>query len=145
MKKSLLLSCILLCAGLLSIAVRPAAADDWPAFRGPQRDGICRETGLLKEWPEDGPPLAWKTTGLGEGFSTVSVVGNVLYTQGHKDDKQWVMALDVTNQGKVDLGVRFRRRSATRRRPSRISFSAHHRRRSTLYNRHRRRSCVHGR
>jgi outer membrane protein assembly factor BamB len=101
MKKSLLPSCILLCAGLLSIVVRPAASEDWPAFRGPQRDGICRETGLLKEWPENGPPLAWKTTGLGEGFSTVSVVGNVLYTQGHKDGKQWVMALDVTQQGKL--------------------------------------------
>jgi outer membrane protein assembly factor BamB len=101
MKKSILPSSIILCAGLLSIVVRSAQADDWPAFRGPQRDGICRETGLLKEWPENGPPLAWKTTGLGEGFSTVSVVGNVLYTQGHKDGKQWVMALDVSQQGKL--------------------------------------------
>jgi outer membrane protein assembly factor BamB len=80
---------------------RFAGADDWPAFRGPQRDGMCRETGLLKEWPEGGPTLAWKTTGLGEGFSTVTVVGNVLYTQGHKDGKQWVMALDVSKGGKL--------------------------------------------
>jgi outer membrane protein assembly factor BamB len=100
-RMSLLASCILFCAGLLSIVVRPAAAEDWPAFRGPQRDGICRETGLLKEWPESGPLLAWKTTGLGEGFSTVAIVGNVLYTQGHKDGKQWVMALDVNNKGKL--------------------------------------------
>ena len=70
-------------------------------MRDRNRDGICRETGLLKEWPEGGPPLAWKTTGLGEGFSTVAVVGNVLYTQGHKDGKQWVMALDVSKEGKL--------------------------------------------
>jgi hypothetical protein len=76
-------------------------ANDWPTFRGPQRDGICRETGLLKTWPEAGPPLVWKTTGLGEGYSSVTVVGNVLYTQGHKDGKQWVMALDVSNRGKL--------------------------------------------
>ncbi len=92
---------ILLCTGCVAIIVRPAPADDWPAWQGPQRDGICRETGLLKEWPQEGPPLAWKTTGLGEGFSTVSVVGNVIYTQGHKDGKQWVMALDASNKGKL--------------------------------------------
>lgn len=101
MRKSFLPFVILLCAGLVSSVVRPAAADDWPGFRGSQRDGICRETDLLKEWPEGGPPLAWKTTGLGEGFSTVAVVGNVLYTQGHKDGKQYVMALDVSNKGKL--------------------------------------------
>jgi outer membrane protein assembly factor BamB len=100
-KKRLLPLWMLLCAGLLLIVVRPAAAEDWPGFLGSQRDGICRETGLLKEWPESGPPLAWKTTGLGEGFSTVAIVGNVLYTQGHKDGKQWVMALDVSRQGKL--------------------------------------------
>ena len=76
-------------------------AEDWPGFLGPRREAICRETGLLKEWPKGGPPLAWKTGGLGEGFSTVAVVGNVLYTQGHKDGKQWVTALDVSQQGKL--------------------------------------------
>ncbi|MGA2798158.1 MAG: PQQ-binding-like beta-propeller repeat protein [Thermoguttaceae bacterium] len=76
-------------------------ADDWPGFLGPRREAICRESGLLKQWPQGGPPLAWKTAGLGEGFSTVAVVGNVLYTQGHKDGKQWVTALDVGKQGKL--------------------------------------------
>ena len=101
MKKSSMPLWILLCAGLVSITARSAWAEDWPAFRGPQRDGMCRETGLLQQWPEGGPTLAWKTTGLGEGFSTVTIVGNVLYTQGHKDGKQWVMALDVNNKGKL--------------------------------------------
>jgi len=101
MKKGLLPLWTLLCLAFVSIAIRPAAADDWPAWRGPHRDAICRETGLLQQWPEDGPPLAWKITGLGEGFSTVSIVGNVLYTQGHKDGKQYVMALDANNNGKL--------------------------------------------
>jgi outer membrane protein assembly factor BamB len=74
--------------------------DDWPGFRGANRDGICRETGLLKEWPKDGPKLLWKVTGLGIGNSTPSVVGNVLYVMGQKDDKEWVMALDVSKEGK---------------------------------------------
>jgi outer membrane protein assembly factor BamB len=82
-------------------------ADDWPGFLGPRREAICRETGLMKQWPEGGPPLAWKTSGLGEGFSTVSVVGNILYTQGHKDGKQWVTALDVGKQGKLIWQVDF--------------------------------------
>ena len=101
MNKSLFSLCLLLCAGIISVSARPAASNDWPAFRGPQQDSICQETGLLKEWPEGGPPMAWKTTGLGEGFSTVAIVGNVLYTQGHKDGKQWVMALDVNDKGKL--------------------------------------------
>ena len=87
------------CALAVTVLTAALRADDWPAFRGPDRDGICREKGLLKEWPKDGPKLLWKTTGLGIGNSTPSVVGNVLYIMGQKDDKEWVMALDVA-QGK---------------------------------------------
>jgi outer membrane protein assembly factor BamB len=81
----------------LSVAVR---ADDWPAWRGANRDGLCREKGLLRQWPKGGPPLLWKTTGLGIGYSTPSVVGNVLYVMGGKDGQDWVMALDVGKRGK---------------------------------------------
>ena len=86
-------------ACVLTFAGR-AAAEDWPSWRGPNRDGICTETGLLKEWPEGGPPLAWKATGLGEGYSGPAIVGNVLYTMGSADGKEWVLALDWTQQGK---------------------------------------------
>ena len=47
----------LLAAGLLFAST--AFAEDWPAFRGPNRDGISKETGLLKTWSKDGPPIAW--------------------------------------------------------------------------------------
>ena len=46
-----------------------AFADDWPQWQGPDRNAISRERGLLKEWPKDGPPLAWKIKGLGGGYS----------------------------------------------------------------------------
>jgi len=53
----------LLTASLLT-SVLPAS--DWPQWRGPARDGHSAETGLLKEWPEDGPSVAWTTKHLGE-------------------------------------------------------------------------------
>lgn len=61
---------------------RPAGADDWPQWRGPRRDGISREKGLLEQWPEGGPRRLWAVDGLGDGFSTVSVVGDRIYTTG---------------------------------------------------------------
>ena len=57
---------------------------DWPQWRGPDRDGLSKETGLRKEWPKDGPKLLWKATGLGGGYSTPSIVGNKLYALGAK-------------------------------------------------------------
>ncbi len=55
------------------------ASLDWPWFRGPNRDGVSPETGLLERWPESGPPELWRVS-LGSGFSGVSVVDGVLYT-----------------------------------------------------------------
>lgn len=74
-------------------------AADWPQWRGPGRDGISSETGLLDSWPAGGPPLVWKTQGLGEGYSPFSVVGDRLYTQGQQGDQEFVLAFD-TRTGK---------------------------------------------
>lgn len=70
----------------------PAAAD-WPQWRGPERDGKAPATGLLERWPEGGPPLAWSAGGLGEGFSSLAVVGERLYTLGDLEDGQYLIAL----------------------------------------------------
>src|ERR1041385_3236645 len=59
-----------------------AAGKDWPQWRGPNRDGISTETGLLKEWPSNGPPLAWQTKGLGSGMSSVAIARERIFTQG---------------------------------------------------------------
>lgn len=67
---------------------------DWPQWRGPNRDGLSADTGLLKEWPADGPPLAWKATGIGEGYGTVAIVGQRIYVQGDKGDKTYLHALN---------------------------------------------------
>ena len=73
-----------------------AAAADWPQWRGPQRDGVSRETGLLQDWPKDGPRLAWKVAGAGSGYSTPAVVGDRLYLLGNESlDNEFVQALSV--------------------------------------------------
>ncbi len=81
---------------LLSATALPgwAAPGDWPEWRGPNRDDLSPDTGLLKEWPSDGPRLLWTAKGLGDGYSTVSVVGNRLYTAGDKEGSSFAIALD---------------------------------------------------
>src|SRR5919107_4545233 len=77
---------------------KPAAAPpplDWPQWRGPNRDGLSRETGLLKQWPESGPPLAWKATGAGRGYSSLSASKGRLYTMGLRGDREYVVAFDL--------------------------------------------------
>src|SRR5436309_791397 len=71
-----------------------AAAGDWPAWRGPDRTDLSTETGLLKQWPADGPKLLWKATGLGQGFSTPSVAAGRIYLMGTKGQDEYVFALD---------------------------------------------------
>ncbi len=78
-----------------------AAPGDWPQFRGPNRDGASAETGLLQDLPPGGPPLAWKATGLGVGYSTVSVVGNRVYTIGENKEFSSVIALNAADGKKV--------------------------------------------
>lgn len=72
----------------------PVSAADWPQFRGPHRDNHSPDKGLLKEWPKDGPPLAWKASGLGGGYSSVSIVGDRIYTLGNKNNKSYLLALE---------------------------------------------------
>jgi outer membrane protein assembly factor BamB len=74
----------------LADEVKPA---DWPQWRGVNRDDNSPDKGLLKEWPKDGPPLAWKYTSLGEGYSSVAVVGDKVFTMGDVDGSCHVIAL----------------------------------------------------
>src|ERR1700694_4235764 len=67
---------------------------DWPQWRGPHRDGVSSETGLLDSWPSGGPRLLWKSQGLGEGYSSFAVVADRLYTQGQQGDQEFVVAFD---------------------------------------------------
>ena len=71
-------------------------ASDWPQWRGPDKDGISRETGLLKEWHDGGPQVLWRVS-LGEGFSGISVVGGRVYTMFSKGDDEFVVCLNASN------------------------------------------------
>jgi outer membrane protein assembly factor BamB len=72
----------------------PARAADWPQWRGPDRSGVSKETGLLKAWPTGGPKLLWTYTETGLGYSGPAIVGNRLYTMGGRGDTEFVFALD---------------------------------------------------
>ncbi|HUY89654.1 MAG TPA: PQQ-binding-like beta-propeller repeat protein [Pirellulales bacterium] len=74
-------------------------SSDWPAWRGPHRDGLSSERGLLQTWPEAGPKLLWKASGLGEGYSTPSIAGKLIYEMGNREGQELLLALDRTRQG----------------------------------------------
>ena len=93
----------------VSLLAGTALAADWPQFRGPNRDGISRETGLLKNWPAGGPKVFWKAP-MGEGYSHLSVSKGRLYTLFGEGNNEVAAAYDV-NTGKqlwkVPLGRKF--------------------------------------
>lgn len=85
---------VALAAALLGLLAAAAPGDDWPQFRGPQRDGVSRETGLLRAWPEEGPAELWRAR-LGAGFSGAAVVGPRVFTMDSGDELEYVVALAV--------------------------------------------------
>jgi len=73
---------------------------EWPCFHGPKRDNKSTETGLLKQWPEDGPKLLWTASGLGKGYSSVGIAGGLIYTAGTREKQTYVIALDLDGREK---------------------------------------------
>lgn len=67
----------------------------WPCFHGPNHDNISADKGLLKEWPPDGPPLAWRFSECGRGYAGVAIADGLIYTAGDFDDKECLFALDL--------------------------------------------------
>ena len=82
-----------------SLTVSISSAADWPQWRGPNRDDISTETGLLKQWPATGPKRAWLFESAGQGYSSFSIAAGKLFTVGTRDGKEIVLALDA-NSGK---------------------------------------------
>ena len=70
---------------LVVFFVLPLFAEDWPQWRGPNRNGISAEKGWLDHWPVEGPPIAWKAA-VGTGFSSFAVAGGRVYTTGNSDN-----------------------------------------------------------
>jgi len=73
---------------------------EWPQFRGPKRDNLSRETGLLKQWPSGGPKLLWTAKNLGEGFSTVAVSDGLICTTGNIGNDTVITALGLNGNTK---------------------------------------------
>lgn len=88
MNASSLSLCFLLAAGSAAVAA------DWPNFRGPDRNDISKETGLLKEWPSAGPKRLWLNDKLGLGYSGFAVVNGTLYVLGARDNVERLIAVD---------------------------------------------------
>ena len=80
---------------LLSTGVAAQTNGEWPQWRGANRDGISKETGLLKQWPEGGPALVWKASGAGGGYSSFSISKGHLYTMGLRGDREFIVAFDI--------------------------------------------------
>ncbi|MCA9175068.1 MAG: PQQ-like beta-propeller repeat protein [Planctomycetales bacterium] len=80
-------------------ALNSTTADgkEWPRWRGPENNGISAETGLLQKWPEDGPPLSWSASGIGEGFSSVVVWNERIYTLGKRGGATELICLSTTD------------------------------------------------
>ncbi len=97
----------LLLAGVaVGVGTLAATADDWPQWRGPHRDGVSSETGLLQQWPPQGPRLLWQVKDIDFGYSTPAVVGDYLYLQSNQGkDNEYVQALHVKD-GKRAWGTR---------------------------------------
>lgn len=100
MVKGLLYSTLL--GVFLYLTAVSGAQSDWPRFRGPECTGICPETGLMQEVPEEGPPLLWRMEGCGTGYSSVAIVDGRILTMGDRPDggekSQFVIAFDLDTQ-----------------------------------------------
>jgi hypothetical protein len=91
--------------GLAALALSSAArGDDWPQWRGPHRDGVSKEKGLLQAWPKNGPDLAWTFADAGNGYSAPAVVGDRVYFLGLRKGQEMLIALD--DKGKEQWAVK---------------------------------------
>ncbi|MFL5339948.1 MAG: PQQ-binding-like beta-propeller repeat protein [Gemmataceae bacterium] len=97
-------------AGLaLAVSAGPSfSAEDsmgnWPQWRGPNRDDVSTDTGLLTEWPKEGPKLIWEAKGAGRGYASLAITGSRIYTLGDKlstaDDESTYASCFDANSGK---------------------------------------------
>jgi len=81
-------------AAMILTPLGTSIGNDWFQWRGPNRDGIAKETGLLDQWPEQGPAIAYRTKGLGSGMASVAIHSGLLYTIGNIDGQTTLVCLN---------------------------------------------------
>ena len=98
--RTLRLSALALCVVGLSALGQSSRQSvwEWPQFRGPNRDGVSLEAGLLSAWPDEGPPLLWSVSGIGRGYSSPSVADGRVIVTGDIGEDLVISALDETGQ-----------------------------------------------
>ena len=108
-KRRLLSSCFVLGMCIqtpLSVVFAEDSLGQWNQWRGPNRDGISTEKGLLESWPDQGPPVAYSVKGLGKGMASVAIADGKIITMGNKDGNTRVVCLDQKN-GEIEWSTPF--------------------------------------
>jgi outer membrane protein assembly factor BamB len=97
------------------VAAGSSMAADWPQWQGPNRDGKSEDTGLLQEWPQGGPPLAWRIGNRGGGDSAPAIAAGRIYGMGNRGDEEVVWALSEKDGSEIwatSLGPAFQQRAS---------------------------------
>lgn len=105
-------------AGCCCLFTTSASAADWPQWRGPNRDGKSADTGLLKQWPENGPPLAWRIDNLGGGEAGPAIAAGRIFIMSNRDEEEVVWALSEKDGSEIwvtPLGPAFPQRASQAR------------------------------
>lgn len=89
------------CAGIQSAQAQTETKHDWPQWRGPNRDDVSKETGLLQEWPESGPDRLWTFDDGGMGYAGFAIVQDRLYTLGASGDNEFAICLDANDGSEI--------------------------------------------
>jgi outer membrane protein assembly factor BamB len=79
---------------LLSILYLNASGQEPSNWRGPGRNGLYNESGLLRKWPENGPTMLWHFNGLGSGFTSVAISSAGIFTTGLTGSEGFVYAFN---------------------------------------------------
>jgi len=92
-KRGVISGVVLVVASAVGLSGQGVAITDWSQWRGPDRSGRSTETGLLGQWPADGPPRVWSVSNVGVGIGSVAVRGDQLFVQGIQGGQSAVSAL----------------------------------------------------
>ena len=86
--------------GIAALMTSTALAEDWPQFRGVNRDAISSETGLLRKWPDGGPKVLW-TTEVCEGYAAAAIhSGRVYFNDYDRKAKEWQVRCVALDDGR---------------------------------------------
>jgi outer membrane protein assembly factor BamB len=84
----------LVVALVATISAQSNPVADWPQWQGPDRTGLSKEVGLMKQWPVSGPPMSWSVSGIGAGYGSMAIKGDRIFVQGSAGGRSIVYSLN---------------------------------------------------